>query len=202
MDLYGIGASVNQANNSVMKGHVNLSAQRQDAAQRINQAAAVDTSAVSTGSAITGGLNMLKGAQQATSFKSAVTAISAGEDMTKLSKGLGVIGSAADFISDIAAEKSAGFKSENLGLKASTYGSQAGDILVTAGELTGQPEAVAIGEGIKLASDAVGEVSSLFQSSSAKAAIKSKAASAVQAVNAAYVAPVQTQMTIETGRTL
>ena len=202
MDLYGIGASVNQANNSVMKGHVNLSAQRQDAAQRINQAAAVDTSAVSTGSAITGGLNMLKGAQQATSFKSAVTAISTGEDMTKLSKGLGVIGSAADFISDIAAEKSAGFKSENLGLKASTYGSQAGDILVTAGELTGQPEAVAIGEGIKLASDAVGEVSSLFQSSSDKAAIKSKAAAAVKTVNAAYVVPVQTQMTIETGRTL
>ena len=202
MDLYGIGASVNQANNSVMKGHVNLSAQRQDAAQRINQAAAVDTSAVSTGSAITGGLNMLKGAQQATSFKSAVTAISAGEDMTKLSKGLGVIGSAADFISDIAAEKSAGFKSENLGLKASTYGSQAGDILVTAGEVTGQPEAVALGEGIKLASDAVGEVSSLFQSSSDKAAIKSKAAAAVKTATASYVAPVQTQMTIETGRTL
>ena len=202
MDLYGIGASVNQANNSVMKGHVNLSAQRQDAAQRINQAASVDTSAVSTGSAITGGLNMLKGAQQATSFKSAVTAISAGEDMTKLSKGLGVIGSAADFISDIAAEKSAGFKSENLGLKASTYGSQAGDILVTAGEVTGQPEAVALGEGIKLASDAVGEVSSLFQSSSDKAAIKSKAAAAVKTATASYVAPVQTQMTIETGRTL
>jgi len=202
MDLYGIGASVNQANNSVMKGHVNLSAQRQDAAQRINQAASVDTSAVSTGSAITGGLNMLKGAQQATSFKSAVTAISTGEDMTKLSKGLGVIGSAADFISDIAAEKSAGFKSENLGLKASTYGSQAGDILVTAGEVTGQPEAVALGEGIKLASDAVGEVSSLFQSSSDKAAIKSKAAAAVKTATASYVAPVQTQMTIETGRTL
>ena len=139
MDLYGIGSSVNQANNSVMRGHANLGAQRQDAVDRINQAATVDTSAVNTGSAITGGLNMLKGAQQATSFKSAFTAIGAGEDMSKLSKGLGVIGSAADFISGVAAEKSAGFKSENMGLKASTYGSQAGDLLVTAGELTGQP---------------------------------------------------------------
>jgi len=202
MDLYGIGASVNQANNSVMRGHVNLSAQRQDAAQQINQAAAVDTSAVNTGSAITGGINILKGAQQATSFKSAATAIGAGEAMSKVSKGLGVIGAVGDFASGVAAEKSAGFKSENIGLKASTYGSQAGDILVTAGELTGQPEAVALGEGIKLASDVVGEVSSLFQSSSAKAAIKSKAAAAVKTASASYVAPVQTQMTIETGRTL
>ena len=201
MDLYGIGASVNQANNSVMRGHANLIAQKQDAVQQINQAAAAQIGSVNTGSAITGGINMLKGAQQATSFKSAVTAIGAGEAMSKLSKGLGVIGSVGDFAAGVVAEKSAGFKSENIGEKASTYGSQAGDILVTAGELTGQPEAVALGEGIKLASDVVGEVSSLFGAGSAKAAIKSKAAAAVKTANASYVAPVQTQMTIETGRT-
>ena len=201
MDLYGIGASVNQANNSVMRGHANLIAQKQDAVQQINQAAAAQIGSVNTGSAITGGINMLKGAQQATSFKSAVTAIGAGEAMSKLSKGLGVIGSVGDFAAGVVAEKSAGFKSENIGEKASTYGSQAGDILVTAGELTGQPEAVAIGEGIKLASDVVGEVSSLFGAGSAKAAIKSKAAAAVKTASASYVAPVQTQMTIETGRT-
>ena len=202
MDLYGIGASVNQANNSVMRGHANLIAQKQDAVQQINQAAAAQIGSVNTGSAITGGINMLKGAQQATSFKSAATAIGAGEAMSKVSKGLGVIGAAGDFVSGIANEESAGWKSENIGEKASTYGSQAGDILVTAGELSGQPEVVALGEGIKLASDVVNEVSSLFQSSSAKAAIKSKAAAAVKTATASYVAPVQQASTIVTGRTL
>ena len=201
MDLYGIGASVNQANNSIMRGHANLGAQKQQAAEQINQAAKVDIGNVNTASAITGGVNALKGAQQATSFKSAATAIGAGEAMSKVSKGLGIVGAVGDFANDVVSEKSAGFKSENIGLKASTYGSQAGDILVTAGELTGQPEAVAIGEGIKLASDVVGEVSSLFGAGSAKAAIKSKAAAAVKTANASFVAPVQTQMTIETGRT-
>ena len=202
MDLYGIGASVNQANNSIMRGQVNINAQKQDAAQRINQAAAVDSSAVTTGSAITGGLNALKGAQQTTSFKAANTAIRSGEVMSKVSKGLGVIGAAGDFVSGIANEESAGWKSENIGEKASTYASQGGDILVTAGELSGQPEVVALGEGIKLASDVVNEVSSLFQSSSAKAAIKSKAAAAVKTATASYVAPVQQASTIVTGRTL
>tara|TARA_R110001599_G_scaffold233527_1_gene432736 strand:- start:314 stop:922 length:609 start_codon:yes stop_codon:yes gene_type:complete len=202
MDLYGIGASVNQANNSIMRGHANLGAQKQQAAEQINQAAKVDIGNVNTASAITGGVNALKGAQQATSFKSAATAIGAGEAMSKVSKGLGVIGAVGDFASGVVAEKSAGWKSENFGEKASTYGSQAGDLAVTAGELTGQPELVALGEGIKLASDVVNEVSSLFQSSSAKAAIKSKAAAAVKTATASYVAPVQQASTIVTGRTL
>ena len=202
MDLYGIGASVNQANNSIMRGHANLGAQKQQAAEQINQAAKVDIGNVNTASAITGGVNALKGAQQATSFKSAATAIGAGEAMSKVSKGLGVIGAVGDFASGVVAEKSAGWKSENFGEKASTYGSQAGDLAVTAGELTGQPELVALGEGIKLASDVVNEVSSFFGADSAKAAIKSKAAAEVKTASASYVAPVQTQMTIETGRTL
>lgn len=202
MDLYGIGASVNQANNSIMRGHANLGAQKQQAAEQINQAAAVDIGNVNTASAITGGVNALKGAQQATSFKSAATAIGAGEAMSKVSKGLGVIGAVGDFATGVVAEKSAGWKSENFGEKASTYGSQAGDLAVTAGELTGQPELVALGEGIKLASDVVNEVSSFFGAGSAKAAIKSKAAAAVKTASASYVAPVQTQMTVETGRTL
>ena len=202
MDLYGIGASVNQANNSIMRGHANLGAQKQQAAEQINQAAKVDIGNVNTASAITGGVNALKGAQQATSFKSAATAIGAGEAMSKVSKGLGVIGAVGDFASGVAAEKSAGWKSENFGEKASTYGSQAGDIAVTLGEASGQPELVAIGEGIKLASDVVNEVSSFFGADSAKAAIKSKAAAAVKTAAASYVAPVQTQMTVETGRTL
>ena len=195
MDLYGIGASVNQANNSIMRGQVNINAQKQDAAQRINQAASVDSSAVTTGSAITGGLNALKGAQQTTSFKAANTAIRSGEVMTKVSKGLGIVGAVGDFASGIANEESAGWKSENIGEKGSTYASQGGDILVTAGELSGQPEVVALG-------DVVNEVSSLFQSSSAKAAIKSKAAAAVKTATASYVAPVQQASTIVTGRTL